>query len=78
VLRSSGVSATQLGRSSGRRTWQWGWLVERGAKAVRGCGRGWDVVMWWEDERRATWQLVFKGPVHRTEKKTETGLNRTD
>ncbi|KIJ99853.1 hypothetical protein K443DRAFT_8111 [Laccaria amethystina LaAM-08-1] len=22
--------------------------------------------------------LVFKGPVHRTEKKTETGLNRTD
>jgi hypothetical protein len=22
--------------------------------------------------------VVFKGPVHRTEKKTETGLNRTD
>ncbi|KIJ90398.1 hypothetical protein K443DRAFT_549321 [Laccaria amethystina LaAM-08-1] len=22
--------------------------------------------------------IVFKGPVHRTEKKTETGLNRTD
>jgi hypothetical protein len=24
------------------------------------------------------YSLVFKGPVHRTEKKTETGLNRTD
>jgi hypothetical protein len=23
-------------------------------------------------------RVVFKGPVHRTEKKTETGLNRTD
>jgi hypothetical protein len=23
-------------------------------------------------------EIVFKGPVHRTEKKTETGLNRTD
>jgi hypothetical protein len=23
-------------------------------------------------------QVVFKGPVHRTEKKTETGLNWTD
>jgi hypothetical protein len=23
-------------------------------------------------------QIVFKGPVHRTEKKTETGLNRTN
>jgi hypothetical protein len=38
-------------------------------------------LVWDEGQRIGKWgafRLVFKGPVHRTKKKTETGLNRTD
>jgi hypothetical protein len=31
-----------------------------------------------KQEQKESLNLVFKGPVHRTEKKTQTGLNRTD